>query len=146
MQDHINLRITHRLLWRLYAYRAVISIICGLGIIIAPNIFVGSPSYDVFQSIFPQYTTGGLWLICGVLIAYGLQRGPYYLAKIGIGLSAALYFSWGVGILATQITNPHIPLALFAVLAYVSLAVTSFLMLLEPPINPMTAIKKHKER
>lgn len=140
MKGHINLRITHRLLWRLYGYRAIVSLISGLGILFAPKLFVGAANYTVIESTLPFWVIGSLWLLCSVMIAGALFRWPYRWARLGIGISIVLYALWGTGLLTHYLLNNIEATALFAVLAYYSLALTSFFMLLEPPINPETAI------
>lgn len=141
MSKHINLKVTHRLLWRLYGYRAIVSIMSGLGILLAPQWFAGSVGYTVISSIIPLVVSGSLWLLAGILIAGALYVWPYKVARVGIAITIALYFLWGTGILTNQLINLEQPVSLFAVLAYYSLALTSFFMLLEPPINPETAIR-----
>lgn len=143
--SHINLRVTHRLLWRLYGYRAIVAIISGLGILLAPQAFAGSVNYQVITSVLPLQIAGLLWLVAGVMIAGALFKWPYKVARLGIAISIMLYFLWGTGILTNNILNQGSPTALFAVLAYYSLSLTSFFMLLEPPINPETAIKNKKK-
>lgn len=148
MSGHINLRLTHRLLWRLYGYRAVVALLSGLGILLFPGLFVGSANYTVVENTLPYQVIGSLWLLCAVLIGGALWKWPYKLARIGIGISIVLYGLWGTGLLTNALINEGASTALFAVLAYYSLSLTSFFMLLEPPINPETAIgntKKQKE-
>ena len=142
--SHINLRVTHRLLWRLYGYRAVVSIILGLGILLTPGLFANSVSYTVVNNVVPLYITGILWLAAGVMIAGALFKWPYRIARLGIAITIMLYFLWGTGILTNNLLNQPQPTALFAVFAYYSLALTSFFMLLEPPLNPETAIMTKK--
>lgn len=141
MRGHINLRVTHRLLWRLYGYRAVVSIMCGLGILLAPELFVSSPAYAVIENTYPYWLIGALWLVCGIMIAGALWGWPYKVARLGIGVSIVLYGLWGTGLLTNYLLNDGPSASLFAVLAYYSLSLTSFFMLLEPPINPETAIE-----
>ena len=148
MRGHINLKVTHRLLWRLYGYRAIVSLISGFGILFAPQLFVGATSYSVIENTLPYSVIGGLWLLCSVLIAGVLFRWSYRLARVGIGISIVLYALWGTGLLTQYLINDTSTSSIFAVLAYYSLALTSFFMLLEPPINPETAItnrNKHEE-
>lgn len=141
MKGHINLRVTHRLLWRLYGYRAAVSLICGFGILFAPGLFVSSQSYTVIEQTYPYWLVGVLWILCGVMIAGALWGWPYKIARLGIGVSIVLYGLWGTGLLTNYLLNDTPSASLFAVLSYYSLSVTSFLMLLEPPINPETAIE-----
>jgi len=143
---HINLRVTHRLLWRLYAFRGVVSILAGLGILFFPAAFVNSSNYDVIATVLPLQLAGGLFLIFGLMIMSALFKLPYKIARLGIGGTILLYFLWAVGIFTNNVFNQESITSLFAVLAYLSLATTSFFMLLEPPINPETAIKTHKEK
>ena len=143
--SHINLRVTHRLLWRLYGYRAIVAILSGLGILLAPQAFAGSANYQVITTVVPLQIAGLLWLAAGIMIAGALFKWPYKVARLGMAISIMLYFLWGTGILTNNIINQGSPTALFAVLAYYSLSLTSFFMLLEPPINPETAIKNKKD-
>lgn len=143
--SHIDLRLTHTLLFRLYGYRAIVSIIAGLGILFFPDVFAGSASYVTITSTIPLYISGILWLIAGIMIAGALIKWPYKMARMGIAITIALYFLWGTGILTNNLINLGSPTAIFAVLAYYSLSLTSFFMLLEPPINPETAIRSKKK-
>jgi hypothetical protein len=143
---HINLRVTHRLLFRLYGFRAIVSIISGLGIMFLPAAFVGSSNYSVITSVIPLTVTGVLFLLFGLMIAGALFKLPYKVARLGIGGTVLLYFLWGMGILTNNIFNQAEITSLFAVFAYFSLATTSFFMLLEPPINPETAIRTNREK
>lgn len=145
MSGHINLKLTHRLLWRLYGYRAIVSLMSGLGILFAPDIFASAQGYQVITTTLPLTVIGVLWVVAGLLIAGALWKLPYKMARFGIAISIALYFLWGTGILTNQLINLSQPTSLFAVLAYYSLALTSFFMLLEPPINPETAIRNKKK-
>lgn len=146
MSSHINLRLTHRLLWRLYGYRAIVAFLSGMGILLFPGLFVGSANYSVVESTLPYQVIGTLWLVCAVLISGALWKWPYKLARIGIGISIVLYALWGTGLLTQYLINEGTTTALFAVLAYYSLSLTSFFMLLEPPINPETAIENSKNK
>ena len=143
--SHINLRVTHRLLWRLYGYRAVISVLVGLGIFFAPQFFANSANYTTIEAVLPLKLAGLLWIVAGVMIGGALLKWPYKIARLGIGVTIMLYFLWGTGILTNNLINQPHPTSLFAVFAYYSLALTSFFMLLEPPINPETAIKTKKD-
>lgn len=143
--SHINLRVTHRLLWRLYGYRAIVSIIVGLGILFAPQTFANSANYTTIEAVLPLQFAGLLWLIAGVMIAGALIKWPYKVARLGIAITIMLYFLWGTGILTNNLLNQPEVTSLFAVFAYYSLALTSFFMLLEPPLNPETAIKNKKD-
>lgn len=145
-KGHVNLRVTHRLLWRLYGYRAIVALISGVGILFAPDLFIGSSKYGVIGATLPFWLIGLLWILCAVMIMGALFRWSYRVARLGISISIVLYGLWGTGLLTQYIFNDGPTAALFAVLAYYSLALTSFLMLLEPPINPETAIEnKQKE-
>lgn len=146
MKQHINLRVTHRLLWRLYAYRAVVSLLSGLGILMFPDAWIGFAGYQVITDTIPPFLMGILWLASGIMIAGGLITWPYKTARVGIAISIILYFLWGTGIWTNQVINQGEMLASFAVLAYYSLALTSYFMLLEPPINPATAITDTKNK
>lgn len=141
MKGHINLNVTHKLLYRLYLKFAVIAIVSGLGILSAPMLFAGSDSYDVINAVLPLYLSGALFTLSGIGIALSLWRMHYKIARTGISVLAVLYFMWGTGILTNNILNLGTPTALFAVLSYWSLSMSAFYMLLEPPINPETAIE-----
>lgn len=146
MNNHINLKVTHRFLWRLYGYRAVVAMLSGIGILFFPDFFAGATGYSVITGTLPLEIIGILWVTCGVLILGALFHWPYKLARAGMAISIMLYSLWGTGILTNQIINTQKPDLLFAVLAYYSLALTSYFMLLEPPINPETAIKNKKTK
>lgn len=141
MRGHINLRVTHTLLWRLYGYRAIVSLINGFGILFFPSLFVSSAAYVVIEETYPYWLIGLLWILCGVMIAGALFKWSYRFARLGIGISIILYGLWGTGLLTNYLFNDGPSASMFAVLAYYSLSLSSFFMLLEPPINPETAIE-----
>lgn len=132
------------MLFRLYGFRAVISIVSGIGILFFPDAFVQSNNYSVVTDVIPLKIAGALFLAFGLMIAGALFKLPYRVARLGIAGTVLLYMLWAIGILTNNIFNQAEVTSLFAVLAYFSLATTSFFMLLEPPINPETAIKTEK--
>jgi len=142
---HINLRKSHRLLFRLYLVKASIAAVNGLGILLLPAFFLGSTGYNVITNLLPLYLTGSLFLAFGLMVILSLFALPYKMARLGIGGLSVLYFAWAVSILTNNILLYDHPTGLFAVGVYLSLAIASFVMLLEPPINPETAIKTNKE-
>lgn len=144
MSKHINLRANHALLWRLHVGVATASFVSGLSILLYPRKFM----VNAACIILPYWMTGLLWLLCGAMIAGALARWSYKTARLGIGLSVVLYGLMGTGMLTDLLFSdgPQAPLS--TIIAHYILAFGTFFILLEPPINPETAItnrNKNKE-
>lgn len=142
MSRHINLRATHTLLWRLYSCIAIASFAIGLDTLIFPNAYIINTACDVV----PYWIAGSLWLICGVMIIGSLIIWSYKIARLGLGISIVLYCLMGTGMLTDLLFNTSPPAPISTIIAYYILAISSFFILLEPPVNPETAIRnKNKE-
>lgn len=146
MFEKINLRVTHKLLFRSYIVKGVIALLCGVSILVAPTVTLGSSAYSVINQVLPFTISGALWSLSGFLLLFGIVSKYYWFSRIGLSLSATLYGVWCVGLLSNMLLDNNTETNfVFAVLTYASLTVTSFILLIEPPINPETAIKNKKE-
>jgi len=143
--DKINLRVTHRLLFRSYLIRGLSALFAGIFILLWPTVTLGSPAYATINQVMPYAFSSAAWTLSGVLMLYGLASGYYRIATIGMSLAATLYSAWAIGLLTNMLIGTGTGNYAFAVLVYASLAATSIIVLLEPPINPETAIKNKKE-
>lgn len=147
MMNRINLRKTHRLLYRIYMVKALSALFVGLGIILAPKAVFGSIAYSTITSIIPAIPWGMLWIIFGSAIIYGLTSTRYKVARLGLAGLIVLYMTLTVGLFtsqllpASQVSGSY----LFAVGTYAGLAAATFAVLLEPPINPETAIQTKRK-
>lgn len=144
MKKYINLRVTHKLLWRLYGCQAAASFVSGLSILLCPREFM----VNAACTILPYWLTGLLWLLCGAMIAGALVRWSYKTARLGLGISAVLYGLMGTGMLTDLLFSDGPPAPISTIIAHYILAFGAFFILLEPPINPETAIRnknKNKE-
>lgn len=144
MSKHINLRATHALLWRLHVGVATASFVSGLSILLYPRKFM----VNAACTVLPYWMTGLLWLLCGAMVAGALVRWSYKTARLGIGLSVVLYGLMGTGMLTDLLFSNGPPAPLSTIIAHYILAFGAFFILLEPPINPETAItnrNKNKE-
>lgn len=147
MMNRINLRKTHRLLYRIYMVKALSALFVGLGILIAPNAVFGSIAYSTITNIIPPVPWGALWVIFGGLIIYGLTSTRYKVARLGLAGLIVLYMTLTVGLFTSQLL-PESQVSgsyLFAVGTYAGLAAATFAVLLEPPINPETAIQTKRK-
>jgi hypothetical protein len=81
-----------------------------------------------------------LWLSCGIAIIFGLQSTRYKIARLGLAGLIVLYMTLTAGLFTSQLLPDSPGSYMFAVGTYAGLAVTTFVILLEPPINPETAI------
>lgn len=143
--NNINLRKTHRLLYRTFVVKGITGIALGLGIIIAPDVMLGSSAYDTINDILPPPISGVVWLALGAMIIFALIKNRYKTVRVGIAGMAVLFATWSIGFLSNQIML-GVPWAyMFAVFIYASMSISTLLLLLEPPLNPETAIKTKKE-
>lgn len=144
MKKYINLRVTHKLLWRLYGCQVAASFVSGLSILLCPREFM----VNAACTILPYWLTGLLWLLCGAMIAGALARWSYKTARLGLGISVVLYGLMGTGMLTDLLFSDGPPAPISTIIAHYILAFGAFFILLEPPINPETAIRnknKNKE-
>lgn len=144
MKKYINLRVTHKLLWKLYGCLAAASFVSGLGILLHPSAFMS----NMECTIIPHWLTGLLWLLCGGMIVGALIGLPYKVARLGLGISVVLYGLLGTGMLTSFLFSggPSAPVS--TIISHYALALGAFFILSEPPINPETAIRnknKNKE-
>lgn len=139
--NNINLRKTHRLLFRTFVVKGLTAIALGVGIIIAPDVMLGSPAYDTINDILPPPVSGVVWLSLGIMIMFALMTNRYKTVRVGIAGMAVLFATWSVGFLSNQIMLGTPWTYMFAVFIYASMAASTVLLLLEPPLNPETAIK-----
>lgn len=135
---HINLRTTHRLLYRNSLSAALAGGAIGLGILFAPDFFFGS--YKVLKDTAPTFVWGILWTTASLTVLLGLFKFGYSVVRVGMGGLATLFFTWAVGILSNQIFNVT-PYSLISVPTWMLVAYLCMSTLSEPPINPSTAIK-----
>lgn len=142
---HINLRLTHRLLFRIIFVKALFSFLVGLGIFFLPQSFFASPGYISLNDLFPAPVWGLLWMAAGGISLAGILKLPYNYVRAGLASMTALYATWGTGLLANQIINVQ-PYSLLAVFVYFGSASVCAFLMLEPPINPVTAVKVRDER
>lgn len=147
MMNRINLRKTHRLLYRIYMVKALSALFVGLGILIAPNAVFGSIAYSTITQYIPILLWGWLWIIFGSLIVYGLTSTRYKLARVGLAGLIILYMTLTVGLFTSQfLPGAHVAGSyLFGVGTYAGLSAATFILLLEPPINPETAIQNKRK-
>lgn len=138
MNQHTNLRVSHRLLYRQSLILGIAALINGIGLLFFPQLFFGS--YVTLKAVAIAPIWGVLWSLSALSILGGLTRLPYAFVRTGLVGLTTLFFTWAVGILTNQLFNV-VPYALLAIPVYGSLAAVCITMLLEPPINPETAIR-----
>lgn len=148
MMTRIDLRKTHKLLYRVFMVKALVALFVGTGILIAPQAVFGSIAYSTITSVIPVTIWGALWVLFGSLIVTGLLSTRYKAARIGMAGLTVLYMTMTVGLFMSQML-PEAQVQgsyMFGVGTYAGLAASTFILLLEPPINPETAIKTNKKK
>lgn len=139
---HINLRSTHRYLYRNALAYASAGAVIGLGILFAPDFFFGS--YKVLKDTAPTIFWGLIWTLFSGVTFIGLFKYGYNFVRVGIAGLATLFFTWAIGILTNQLFNV-VPYALISIPTYLLIAYVGMSMLSEPPINPSTAIRVSRD-
>lgn len=145
MMNKISLNITHRLLYRTYIVKGLTSLIIGVLALLLPEHMLGSPIYQSLPNVVPPPVVDALWIITGIAIVWGTLSNHYRVSRMGLAGLVALFATSAVSMLAAQILGLTPFIHLQAVLINASLAISSFILLLEPPVNPQTAIKNKKE-
>lgn len=141
----INLKITHRLLYRTYIVKGLTSLIIGVFASLLPEHMLGSPIYQSSLNVVYPLVVDALWIVAGIAIVWGTLYNHYRVSRMGLAVLVALFATSAVSILAAQLLGLTPFIHLYAVLIHTSLAISSFMLMLEPPINPQTAIKNEKE-
>lgn len=147
MMTKIDLRKTHKLLYRIYMVKALVALFVGTGVLLAPQAVFGSIAYSTITSVIPVLVWGWLWVLFGASIVFGLTSTRYKLARLGMAGLVVLYMTMTVGLFASQML-PETQVQgsyMFGVGTYAGLAASTFILLLEPPINPETAIQTKRK-
>ena len=143
--NKINLKVTHRLLYRTYIVKGLTSLTIGVLALLLPEHMLGSPIYQSLRHVVSPAVVDVLWIIAGIAIVFGTLSHHYRVSRMGMAVLVALFATSAASMLVAQILNLTPFIHLQAVLINSSLAISSFILLLEPPINPQTAIKNKKE-
>lgn len=145
MMNKINLKMTHRLLYRTYIVKGLTSLTIGVLALLLPEHMLGSPIYQSLLNVVSPLVVDVLWIIAGIAIVFGTLSHHYRVSRMGMAGLVALFATSAASMLVAQILKLTPFIHLHAVLIHSSLAISSFIILLEPPINPQTAIKNKKE-
>ena len=111
----------------------------GAGILLSP--YTMYANFKVLSDILPIPGWGGLWLATGLLILAGLLLGRYALCKIGMIAVAGLCVALAMAQFTGQFFGDTGVYSFMSTVIYASSAITAILVILEPPINPETAIR-----
>ena len=146
MRTRINLRLTHRLLYRTYLVKGLTATLIGAATILFPGRMFGGPIHILIGDYIPISVFGLLWLVAGVSVLSGLYANRYMVSRMGMALMVSLFATTSASMLMEQVFGivPSNYLATTAI--YMSLALSSLMILLEPPVNPQTAIKTKTEK
>lgn len=146
MGKRINLRLTHRLLYRTYLVKGLTATLIGAATIIAPGRMFGGPIHTLIGDYIPINVFGVLWLISGICIVGGLVAHRYMVSRMGMAFLISLFATTSVSMLMEQVFGIVPSNMLGTAAIYMSLALSSLMILLEPPVNPQTAIKTKMEK
>ena len=146
MGTRINLRLTHRLLFRTYLVKGSIAALIGIASVLFPGRMFGNPIHALIGAYIPISVFGFLWLVAGISVLTGLYTHRYKVSRMGMALMVSLFATTSASMLMAQVFSivPSNYLATTAI--YMSLALSSLMILLEPPVNPQTAIKTKTEK
>lgn len=134
----INLRSTHKLLYRIMLIFSLGSIFIGLGILTEP--YTMYANFRTLSDILPVYMWGVLWLTAGITVLLGIIFKYYLLCKAGLIAISSLCVTWGIAQVTGQFFGHTGVYSFMSTLVYCSSAITGVAILAEPPINPETAI------
>lgn len=139
---HIDLKRTHRLLYRLAWVKASFAIFLSLGVILLPQILIKESSLP--DNLLSATAWGILWLIAGGTIAYGLIRKYYDPVRVGLVALCSLYFMFAIGAVFTAVFGEG-NYSMFIAVVFLTKSIICALILGEPPINPSTAVKEGQD-
>lgn len=146
MGTRINLRLTHKLLYRTYLVKGLTATLIGAATILFPDRMFGRPTHTLIGDYIPIGVFGLLWLISGICVIGGLHTHRYMVSRMGMALMVSLFATTSVSMLMEQIFGIAPSNVLATTVIYMSLALSSLMILLEPPVNPQTAIKTKTEK
>ena len=146
MGTKINLRLTHRLLFRTYLVKGLAAALIGAVTVLYPGRMFGGPVHALIGSYIPVNVFGLLWLISGICVLGGLYAHRYMVSRMGMALMVSLFTTTSASMLMAQIFSVVPTNYMATTIIYASLALSSFVILLEPPVNPQTAIRTQKEK
>ena len=146
MGTKINLKLTHRLLFRTYLVKGLAAALIGVASILFPDRMLGNPVHALIGHYIPISVFGLLWLVSGASVLGGLYAHKYIASRMGMALMVGLFATTFASMLMAQIFSVVPTNYLATTIIYASLALSSFIILLEPPVNPQTAIRTQKEK
>lgn len=120
------------------------ALVLGVGLMFCPEQFFGSANYEaVIGRIANPFWWGVAYAITGTIIGAGIFKAPFRIAQAGLMLFSIITFSWGLGLLVIPLTSPTV--AYTGATIWLLIAVRTFVLALEPPINPATAVHIDQE-
>ena len=146
MGTKINLKLTHRLLFRTYLVKGLAAALIGAASVLFPDRMLGNPVHALIGHYIPISVFGLLWLVSGASVLGGLYAHKYIASRMGMALMVGLFATMSASMLMAQIFSVVPTNYLATTIIYASLALSSFIILLEPPVNPQTAIRTQKEK
>ena len=146
MGTKINLKLTHRLLFRTYLVKGVSAALIGAVTALFPGRMFGGPVHALIGNYMPVNVFGLLWLISGICVVVGLYTNRYIVSRMGMALLVSLFATTSASMFLAQAFSIASANYMASTTVYLSLALSSFMILLEPPVNPQTAIRTQKEK
>lgn len=140
----LDLRHTHRLVFRQTIFTIAFCVVIGFGMAFFPETFFNSKAYNqiIGELAIPQLW-GAAWLACATIMTLGMTALSYKLTQIGLIAFSVISIIWALGLALLPVTsvNP----AYTAAAIWGLIGVRTFVLALEPPINPATAIEIGKD-
>lgn len=134
--ERVNLRNTHRGLWRTYMVFAIGGV--GLGL----NFIFTKPTFNPYD--VPKEWVGLIFLVMGLLIFIFLNLyRSLRLIRASIATIAGFMVFWGVGASFTFFQGKT---SLQNFIVYMMLSALGYVWLVEPFVNPITANGKEKDK
>lgn len=130
--DSTNLRHSHPNLYRSITTFAVINVALAL------NFFGANPTFNPYE--IDKNIVGGIFLLLGItkLVFLNVYRS-LKIVRFTMTVEIIFMLFWGVGSTITFFTG-QTSLQLF--ILYVGMSINELFLLIEPPVNPVTAQKE----
>lgn len=130
--NRVNIRKTHPNLYKLTMVFAVMSLLLAI------NFWTSNPTFNPFNSnknwIGVAFFLLGAWHLIFLNLSHNLK-----MVRLGSTLSIFFLTAWGLGNMQQSIAGKasyQLPIL------YLALAGLHYLLLLEPPVNPMTELEE----
>jgi hypothetical protein len=141
---HINLKLTHRYLYRNILAIVIFSLFVGFGMLFSPQQFFNSPNYSgILGQLASAHTWGIMFVAAGVTILLGLYRFSYRFALVGLVIFASITTTWSIGLFLLPLVG--VSASYTGACIYGLATVLAISSILESTINPTTAINRDEK-